>query len=135
MKKISLMVDGNEDVAERERARELRDLKGKLWVSGGLTGLLLLGVMVPGAPEGLRNLWLMWILATPVQFWVGWQYYQSAWSGLKNRAANMDTLIALGTSVAYFFSVAVVLFGESFERMGVVADAYFEVSATIISLI
>ncbi len=124
-----------EDVAEKEQQRQVKELRVKLWVSGTLTVLLLVGVMIPGVPAILTNLWVMWLLATPVQFWVGWQYYRSAWSGLKNRLANMDTLIALGTSVAYFFSAVVVVFGEQLLKLGVETHLYFEVSATIITLI
>jgi Cu+-exporting ATPase len=124
-----------EDLIEKEKAKELKDLKTKLIWSGFFTTFLLIGTMLPFAPEILKNPWVMWILATPVQFWVGGQYYKSAWSGLKNRTANMDTLIALGTSVAYFFSVFVVLFNDLFVNNGIEPHVYFEVSATIITLI
>jgi len=87
------------------------------------------------APEDLRNPWVMLIFATPVQFWVGAQYYKSMWASLKNRLANMDTLIAIGTSVAYFFSLAVLLFEEQLIQLGIEPHVYFEVSATIITLI
>src|SRR5258708_5148926 len=124
-----------EDIIAKERERELKELKKKLLVSGVLTTFLLIGSMVPFAPAFLKNMWVMWLLSTPVQFWVGWQYYRSAWSGLKNRTANMDTLIALGTSVAYFFSIASLLFMEFFKSVGIETHVYFEVSATIITLI
>ena len=72
--------------------------------------------------------WLMWILATPVQFYVGWQYYVGAYKSLRNRSANMDVLIVMGSSTAYFFSVFVVL--------GLLpGHVYFETSAVIITLI
>ena len=72
--------------------------------------------------------WLMWALATPVQFYVGWQYYVSAFKALRNRSANMDVLIAMGSSVAYFYSIFIVL--------GVIAGhVYFETAAVIITLI
>lgn len=125
----------SDDVIATERAKELKDLKLKLSVSGVLTVLLLIGAMVPFAPDFLKKMWVMWLLATPVQFWAGGQYYQSAMAGLKNRTANMDTLIALGTSVAYFFSVAIVLFMPFFHSLGIEGHVYFEVSATIITLI
>lgn len=124
-----------DDLVEKERAADLELLKKKLLVSGFFTVLLLAGAMLPFAPSILKNAWVMWLFATPVQFWVGKQYYQSAWSGLRNRLSNMDTLIALGTSVAYVFSVIVVLFGSEFEKRGVPAHVYFEISATIITLI
>ena len=47
----------------------------------------------------------MWALATPVQFYVGWQYYVGAFKSLRNGSANMDVLIAMGSSVAYFYSI------------------------------
>src|SRR4026208_1866594 len=72
--------------------------------------------------------WLMWALATPVQFYVGWQYYVSAFKALRNRSANMDVLIAMGSSVAYFYSICIVL--------GLIAGhVYFETAAVIITLI
>ncbi|HVF24945.1 MAG TPA: heavy metal translocating P-type ATPase [Anaerolineales bacterium] len=72
--------------------------------------------------------WLMWALATPVQFYVGWQYYVSAFKALRNRSANMDVLIAMGSSVAYFYSIFIVF--------GLIAGhVYFETAAVIITLI
>jgi Cu+-exporting ATPase len=72
--------------------------------------------------------WLMFALATPVQFYVGWQYYVSGYKSLRNGAANMDVLIAMGSSAAYFFSIAVML---GF----VTGHVYFETAAVIITLI
>ena len=72
--------------------------------------------------------WLMWVLATPVQFYVGGQYYVSAFKALRNRSANMDVLIAMGSSVAYFYSIFIVI--------GLIAGhVYFETAAVIITLI
>lgn len=70
----------------------------------------------------------MLVLATPVQFYVGWQYYIGAYKSLRNRAANMDVLIAMGSSVAYFYSILVML--GTFP-----GHLFFETSATIITLI
>ncbi|MBE0699891.1 MAG: heavy metal translocating P-type ATPase, partial [Anaerolineaceae bacterium] len=72
--------------------------------------------------------WVMLALATPVQFYVGWQYYVGAFKSLRNRAANMDVLIAMGSSVAYFYSILVML---GFFP----GHLYLETSATIITLI
>ena len=72
--------------------------------------------------------WLMWAFATPVQFYVGWQYYEGAYKALRSGSANMDVLIAMGSSVAYFYSV--------FVTLGIVPGAvYFETAAVIITLI
>jgi Cu+-exporting ATPase len=72
--------------------------------------------------------YLLWMLATPVQFGVGWQFYKGAWTSLKNRSANMDVLIAVGTSAAYFYSAYSILFNPS-------AGQYFETSAVLITLV
>jgi len=72
--------------------------------------------------------WLMFVLATPVQFYVGWQYYVGAFKSLRNGSANMDVLIAMGSSVAYLYSVAVMLAFVS-------GHVYFETAAVIITLI
>ena len=125
----------NEDSETIARAEELRDLKAKLVLGAVLSSLLLAGTTLPFAPNVLKNVWVMWILATPVQFWAGAQYYKSAWAGFKNRSANMDTLIALGTLVAYFYSAISVIFWSQLESLEVKPYVYFEVAATIITLI
>ena len=127
--------ESQEDLVEKEKEKELKDLKTKLAWSSFFTLFLLIGAMIPFAPAILKNYLVMWLLSTPVQFWVGAQYYKSTWSGLKNRTANMDTLIAIGTSVAYFYSVIVVLFETQLISLGVEPHVYFETSATIITLI
>jgi Cu+-exporting ATPase len=72
--------------------------------------------------------WVMFLLATPVQFYVGWQYYVGGFKSLRNRSANMDVLVAMGSSVAYFYSLIVTL--------GLIPGlVYFETSAVIITLI
>jgi Cu+-exporting ATPase len=79
--------------------------------------------------------YLLWALATPVQFWAGLRFYRGAWGALKHRAADMNTLIAVGTSSAYFYSVAVVLFPHFFAAAGIGHGLYFDTSAMIIALI
>jgi P-type Cu+ transporter len=78
--------------------------------------------------------WLLFALATPVQFYVGWDYYTGAYKSLRNGSANMDVLVALGTSVAYFYSVAVLL-AKSAGSHALGHHLYFETSAVIITLI
>jgi len=73
-------------------------------------------------------LWLQWLLATPVQFWAGARFYQGAWAALRSGGSNMDVLVALGTSAAYFMSLAVWL-------LGLDQPVYFEASATLITLV
>lgn len=72
--------------------------------------------------------WLQWLLATPVQFWAGARFYRGAWASIKSGGSNMDVLVALGTSAAYFLSCAIVLFGLH-------QPVYFEASATLITLV
>jgi len=71
--------------------------------------------------------YILWALATPIQFIVGAQFYKGMWAALKNKSANMDTLIAIGTSAAYFYSIYAVLT----HQMG----QYFEASAVLITLV
>jgi Cu+-exporting ATPase len=78
--------------------------------------------------------WLFFALATPVQFYVGWDYYTGAFKSLRNGSANMDVLVALGSSVAYFYSVAVLL-ALTAGSMALGHHLYFETSAVIITLI
>ncbi len=78
--------------------------------------------------------WLFLVLATPVQFYVGWDYYTGAYKSLRNGSANMDVLVALGSSVAYFYSVAVLL-AKTAGSMALGHHLYFETSAMIITLI
>ncbi|MBP9502969.1 MAG: copper-translocating P-type ATPase [Candidatus Promineofilum sp.] len=78
--------------------------------------------------------WLFLILATPVQFYVGWDYYTGAYKSLRNGSANMDVLVALGSSVAYFYSIAVLL-AKTAGSMALGHHLYFETSAVIITLI
>ncbi|TYR76168.1 copper-translocating P-type ATPase [Rossellomorea vietnamensis] len=84
-------------------------------------------------PEFLMNPWVQFALATPVQFYVGKQFYAGAYKALKNKSANMDVLVALGTSAAYFYSVYL-----SIELLGTnegMTELYFETSAILITLI
>ena len=78
--------------------------------------------------------WLFFALATPVQFYVGWDYYVGAYKSLRNRSANMDVLVAMGSSVAYFYSIAV-LIALTLGSMALGHHVYFETSAMIITLI
>ncbi len=75
--------------------------------------------------------YLFWFLATPVQFYVGWQYYVNGFKSLRNGSANMDVLVALGTSAAYFYSIPITLGWIP----GHVFHVYFEISAVIITLV
>lgn len=73
--------------------------------------------------------WLFWVLATPVQFYTGWDYYEGGVKSLRNKTANMDVLVAMGASVAYVYSVAILFFPVLGDHV------YFETAAVIITLI
>jgi Cu+-exporting ATPase len=89
---------------------------------------------IPALPWMSWGMWLF-LLATPVQIIGGWSFYQGSWAALQRRALNMDVLIALGTSVAYLYSV-VVVFAPSWLPVGVnQRDVYFEVSAVVIAFV
>jgi len=79
--------------------------------------------------------YLLWLLATPVQFWAGWEFYRGAWGALKHRTADMNTLIAVGTSAAYFYSAVAVVSPQLFSGAKAVADVYFDTSSMIIALV
>jgi len=114
---------------------ELSGLKTKLVASVLLTLPLLVGSMLPATPAWLSNPWLQLVLATPVQFWIGSGFYTSTFKALRHGLTNMDTLIVLGTSAAYFYSLATLIFAARLEALGIMPHAYFETSATIITLI
>jgi Cu+-exporting ATPase len=76
------------------------------------------------------NPWLEFSLATVIQFVIGARFYRGAWTSLKNKQANMDTLVALGTSAAYFYSCYVLLFINGVDR-----HVYFESSAVVITFV
>src|SRR5918998_1611701 len=123
---------------EDARAREYERLRGRFVAAAVLTALILIGslphmfgVMLP-IPTGWLNLGLL-LLATPVQFWAGWRFYRGAWGSLRHGAADMNTLVAVGTSAAYLYSAVATLAPQLFAAGR--ADVYFDTSALIITLI
>ncbi len=91
-------------------------------------------VPIPALPWFTWGIWLF-ILTTPVQFIGGWGFYVGAWQAIRSRSINMDFLIALGTSVAYLYSVAVLFFPDVLPVKVEERDVYFEVSAVIIAFV
>lgn len=127
----------NEDVIEEnlERLEEkrLKALQKKtVWSIGLSLPIAVLGMFF----MDLQHVnYIMWVLSTPVVFWMGRDFYLRAWKQASNRSANMDTLVALSTGVAYFFSVFNTLVPEFWEQRGLHAHVYFEASAVIITFI
>ncbi len=124
-----------------EPEKELKKLKIHVAISIALTIpiiFLSLPHMFPGQfgnllPMDMMHIssYIMLALATPVQFWVGWRFYRGLWDGIKAKASNMDTLIAIGTSAAYLYSATMTLVPNFFPFKSV----YFETAAVIITLI
>ncbi|MEK6886098.1 MAG: heavy metal translocating P-type ATPase [Nanoarchaeota archaeon] len=126
----SISTGNNPDKETNKRKAEIKKLKYQLiWglifsIPSVIIGMILMwfGIDVP-----YKN-YILLGLATPVQFVIGWGIYKSAFGALRNKSANMDTLIAIGTSAAYFFSVYVTFF----EPMG---EQYFEAAAVLITFV
>ena len=126
---------------------ELRDMSRRFWISLTLTAPLLAIAMASmlwpdsfmASPWNARLPWLELLLATPVVLWGGWPFFQRGWASVVNRSTNMFTLIAMGTGVAYLFSVVATLFPQifpaSFRSMGNHPDVYFEAAAAIVTLV
>jgi len=131
--------------------RELKAMKTRVTIA--LTGVLALALLragafialaagatlltwvpIPALPWFTWGIWLF-LLVTPVQFIGGWSFYKGAWNAIRTRNINMDFLIALGTSVAYFYSVAVLFFPDVLPVKVAERDVYFEVSAVIIAFV
>ncbi|MFH1225262.1 MAG: heavy metal translocating P-type ATPase [Candidatus Diapherotrites archaeon] len=113
---------------EREkklRAQEIKELKGDLLLGIFLSvPVFIIGMFLMDLPY---RIWILFALATPVQFIAGARFYRGAIAALRNKSASMDTLIALGTSAAYFYSIAALL--------GIVMEQYFETAALLITLV
>jgi Cu+-exporting ATPase len=131
--------------------RELKSMRTRVTIA--LSGVLALAILragaflalaagatilswapIPALPWFTWGVWLF-LLVTPVQFIGGWSFYKGAWTAIRSRAINMDFLIALGTSVAYFYSVAVIFFPEVLPVKVEEREVYFEVSAVIIAFV
>lgn len=131
--------------------QELKSMRRRVTIA--LTGVLALAIFRAGAflalatgatiltwvpikslPWFTGGIWLF-LLVTPVQFIGGFSFYKGAWDAIRKRHINMDFLIALGTSVAYFYSVAVLFFPEILPIKVSERDVYFEVSAVIIAFV
>ena len=122
---------------DTHKEKEMKKMQWKLIISAILSAPLLLtmldhlfGIAVPNI---FMNPWFQFALATPIQFIIGWQFYVSAYKNLKTKSANMDVLVALGTSAAYFYSLyeAILTIGNP----SYVPHLYFETSAILITLI
>lgn len=112
-----------EENFEEEKRKKLRNLKNKVIVSVAISA----AVMVLGfLPSSMIISYVVLALTSIVQFWIGAEFYKATWSGIRNLTTSMDTLVVVGTSAAYFYSVYTMFFG---------GQMYFDTAAVIITLI
>lgn len=140
-----LSIEQGEDLVEkerRERERKYAQLKNKLIIGAILTLPIFilmhwdglgLGSLIPMSMQ--TGFLLQLILVTPVQFWIGAQFYSGAIAAARHRTTNMNTLIAIGTSSAYLYSLVATFFPKVFELKGYAVHVYYDTSASIIVLI
>lgn len=128
----------HKDLEKNEKQKELGSLKKKVIISLFLGALILWGSF-PGimntAPDLLKNFLVQLVLASVVQFWPGLDFYRATIPALKHRTANMDTLVAIGTTVAYGYSAFITVFPQIPRAIGVDSSPYFDVATIIIGLI
>jgi P-type Cu+ transporter len=130
-----------EDDSEIKRQqRQQRDLQRRVFIGATLSFLLVLGTLshfnlkLPAFLSSLENPWVQLALAAPVQFWVGREFHRSAWKAFRHRTADMNTLISIGTNIAFFYSLWITINPNYFTAQGLSAEVYYEASAMIITL-
>ncbi|NEQ25313.1 MAG: cation-translocating P-type ATPase, partial [Microcoleus sp. SIO2G3] len=130
-----------EEAADRSRLALEKQLQTQVIVGAIISAVLMLGMlpMITGrhwqSIALLHNFWLQAILTAPVQFWCGRQFYINAWKSLKRHTATMDTLIVLGTSAAYLYSLAVTIDPRWLIQQGLQLEVYYETASVVITLI
>jgi len=131
-----LTVVGGED-DDAATPKDALVLRRKFVVSLVVATLIMALMFVPAAMRlvPFEMNYLLLVLATPIQFWAGKQFYRGAWGALKHGTSNMNTLIAVGTSVAYLYSVAVTLFSGTGFFQGFDVETFFDTSTAIIGLV
>ncbi|GAH27091.1 unnamed protein product, partial [marine sediment metagenome] len=129
--KLGLEAATLEDVTTAAQ-RELRGVRNR-FIFAAILASSIMALM--WAPSFAGKSYLLWALATPVQFWAGWRFYRGAWGALRHKTADMNTLVAVGTSAAYFYSMIAVLSRGLFATAEVELGLYFDTSAMIITLI
>jgi len=127
-----------EDREKAARDREIRRRRTKVLAGAALSAPLMLGSFpewFPWMPELLTRHVVLFILATPVHLWVGWQFHRGAWAALRHRTADMNTLVSVGTSAGYLYSVLVTFAPRFFVGGGLSGGVYFETVAILHTLI
>jgi Cu+-exporting ATPase len=127
--------------ADRQKALAYQQLKRRFWVALGLAAIIMVLSMAMLWPAAMAHLagpalnYGLLALTLPVLLYSGREFYQSAWNGLRHRAANMDTLIALGTGAAFLYSLAATVAPGFFTGRGLRPEVYYDTTATIIALV
>ncbi len=136
------LFNGDDDAERQNRQAESRQLARKVWIGGIISAILVIGSLpmmmggsIPGLPIWLHQAWFQAILTAPVQFWCGKSFYINSWKAFKRHASTMDTLIVLGTSAAYFYSLFVTFLPGVLIAQGLEPNVYFETAAVVITLI
>jgi len=132
------------EFVDAERAARQREMSGLTlsFILSGIASAVIMALMFFGASLPVVKTWpmewityLSFILATPVQFIIGWRFYRGAWAALKHGTADMNVLIAVGTSAAYFYSVVATFAPHLVMIGGRMPDTYYDTSTMIIALI
>lgn len=122
-----------QETLETIHAQKYQMLKNKtIWALVLSLPVVIIGMFFMNMPYGNE---IMWLFSTPVVLWLGRDFFINAWKQAKHRSANMDTLVALSTGIAYIFSVFNMLFASFWEQRGLEAHVYFEAAAVIIAFI
>jgi len=128
------------DIEKEARMKELSELFTKLIASAVLSVLVMIGsfqdmLQIPAVVPP-RTMWfILFLLATPVQFWAGRHFYQNAWASIKHGSTNMNTLVVVGTTAAYGYSVVLTFFPSALGHYGSHGGAYYDTATMIITLI
>lgn len=122
-----------QETLEAIHERKFKQLRTKtIWAVILSLPVVVIGMFFMGMPLGNE---IMWAFSTPVVLWLGRDFFINAWKQAKHRSANMDTLVALSTGIAYIFSVFNMFFADFWHRRGLEAHVYFEAAAVIIAFI
>ncbi len=130
----------NDDSERKNQRAQAQSLRRKVTIGVICSILLMLGMLghlgidTPTWLKPLENPWLQMAIAAPIEFWVGLSFHQSAWKAFRHRMADMNTLISVGTLIAFSYSVWATLTPDFFRSQGLPADVYYEASAMIITL-
>jgi Cu+-exporting ATPase len=128
------------EIEKEARMKELSELRTKLITSAILSILVMIGsfqdmLPIPAVVRPQTMWFILFLLATPVQFWAGRHFYQNAWASIKHGSTNMNTLVVVGTSAAYGYSVVLTFFPSLLGHYGSHSGAYYDTATMIITLI